>query len=165
MNVSSVRHIEYGLKLINPPKPTEWEVFEAYIDLPKDHFFHRVEHWHRARIETKARMSVSYYVQEAGKEIKRHKDTADWPELSCYNFKFKGEAPMMFDDGPIYYESALIDVNNYHSIPAADERMILKCNLPFEFETAATILDHHFEKNQEIYWEEFVDAFNIKRKK
>lgn len=165
--MTDVRYIEYGLKLIDPPDPKDlhWEIFEAYVDLPDDHFFKRVEHWHRARIES-ANLSVSYYIQEAGKEIKRHKDTADWPELSCYNFKFYGEAPMMFDDGPLYYTSALIDVNHYHSIPAADERKILKCNLPFEFETAATIIEHNFDFNQEIYWQDFLNAFkNVKRKK
>lgn len=154
--------IEYGFNLVDPPSVGEFESFRSYDpEVNKNLKSAKENHWKFSSIKVKQNLKAWYFRQEAGKEVSRHVDTApDYGNVCGFNFLLEGSSPIVFDDGPFYYKSALLDISKHHSVPASDKRLILKLNIPLSFDHVATILDYHFKPNQDIYWNEFLSVFN-----
>ena len=154
--------IEYGFNLIDPPSIGEFKPFQSYNpEVNKNLKSAKENHWKFSEIKVKQNVRAWYFKQEAGKEINRHLDTTpNYGPVCGFNFLLKGSGPIVFDDGPFYYKAALLNIAEYHSVPATDERLILKLNIPMSFDRAAIILDYYFDPYQDIYWNDFISVFN-----
>lgn len=146
--------IDYDFKLLNIPTPTDFSPFSS-VHVDSSSPWYHMEHWKRCKIFCDGLFHVSYYNQAADKEVDWHSDT--WGDC-CYNMVIKGTAPIVFESGPVYYRSALININERHMVPAGDERLILKINIKKTFDHVALLLDHHFDKGQDIDFNEFIEV-------
>ena len=154
--------IEYGFNLIDPPSLGKFEKFRSYNpEITKNLEITKNNHWKFSSVKVRQNVKAWYFKQEAGKEVSRHLDTTpSYGDVCGFNFLLKGSGPIVFDDGPFYYKSALLDISKHHSVPSGDERLILKLNIPLSFDYVATILDYHFKPNQDIFWDDFLSVFN-----